>query len=321
MLSAKSRQGPQPTRNRNQNRHPWIAAAVLAHHWQMEPGESWAYRARGIDPVVEVHVVRVGTQKPARVLVRFVDAEFEGKEDWVPPSRLKTLWEYVEGFRAREVRWDAVTSPGLPQDDPREEAAEIVFTELIDGELAHFGYFSQGGIVFIRDIDALAAFLCVDASQLSSHKDSFIEDGNLIAPWDVTELVVSTAARNDPAPILRYVDAEERTARNEAIHGRYARTSRGQESFFIEPEWCLENDEKRNKPARAILRSWCGADATDRFDELAELRKEIRRVGDVAQQAISLLEHTESKSAAARLRRELGTPVELLHAGDDESSG
>lgn len=47
----------------------------------MEPGESWAYRARGIDPLVEVRVVREGSQKPARVLVHFVAAEFEGREE------------------------------------------------------------------------------------------------------------------------------------------------------------------------------------------------------------------------------------------------
>ncbi|BAS11745.1 hypothetical protein AHiyo8_00480 [Arthrobacter sp. Hiyo8] len=52
----------------------------------MEPGESWAYRGRGVDPLVEVRVVRQGTQKPARVLVRFVSDEFEGKEEWVPPA-------------------------------------------------------------------------------------------------------------------------------------------------------------------------------------------------------------------------------------------
>lgn len=61
----------------------------------VEPGESWAYRARGVDLLVEVVVVCVGTRKPARVLVRFVDDEFEGREQWVPPVRLKVPWSEV----------------------------------------------------------------------------------------------------------------------------------------------------------------------------------------------------------------------------------
>ena len=65
----------------------------------MEPGKSRAYRARQVDP-------RVGAQKPARVLVRFVDDEFEGREDWVPPARLKVPWSEVEEYRAREERWN-----------------------------------------------------------------------------------------------------------------------------------------------------------------------------------------------------------------------
>jgi hypothetical protein len=35
--------------------------------------------------VVEVEVVRIGTRRPARVLVRLVDAEQEGREDWIRP--------------------------------------------------------------------------------------------------------------------------------------------------------------------------------------------------------------------------------------------
>ena len=37
---------------------------------EVHPGEQWAYRARRIDDLVEVEVVKLGTQKPARVQVR-----------------------------------------------------------------------------------------------------------------------------------------------------------------------------------------------------------------------------------------------------------
>lgn len=71
-------------------------------------GETWAYRHHGGDPLVQVLVRSIGSKRPARVLIRFVDAEFEGREEWVPPARLKVLWRDVDAFIARERRWDAV---------------------------------------------------------------------------------------------------------------------------------------------------------------------------------------------------------------------
>ena len=54
----------------------------------------------------------------------------------------------------------------------------------------------------------------------------------------------------------------------------------------------------------------------DRFDELAELRTEIRRVSDIAQAAIDALRSAGHEQDAARLQRDLGTAVEMLR-GDD----
>jgi hypothetical protein len=71
----------------------------------------WAYRARGQDPLVQVAVVRLGVKTPQRVLVRFVDDEFEGRQDWVPPARLKVPWSGVDEYVARERRWDEMLRP------------------------------------------------------------------------------------------------------------------------------------------------------------------------------------------------------------------
>jgi hypothetical protein len=67
--------------------------SLVQDNADVEPGERWAYRARQVDELVEVRVLRLGTQKPARVLVRFVDDAFEGREEWVPPARLKVPWQ------------------------------------------------------------------------------------------------------------------------------------------------------------------------------------------------------------------------------------
>lgn len=91
----------------------WRAALSAANmKAAMDIGDSWAYRARAKDPLVEVRIVRMGVRKPPRVLVHFADDVFEGKQEWVPPARLKVPWQDRDEFTAREKRWDAVADPG-----------------------------------------------------------------------------------------------------------------------------------------------------------------------------------------------------------------
>lgn len=276
----------------------------------MEPGESWAYRARGVDPLVEVSVVRLGSQKPARVLVHFVADEFEGREEWVSPARLKALWEGVGEYRAREERWNRIYDAGLDLDDPRRSAAEEVFELLIEREVAWVGY-RKGGAIWIAQPEVLATQLDLGVEQLIGHPDSFVEDGVVVAPWEITELVVRTAAQRSPDTIMNRVWEGELEARREAIHGHYLSTSRGKD-MYISPERSIEFDNDYGKPVREALRAWCGVEAVERFDELVELRKEIKRVGEVAQSAIDALRAAGHASLASRLERDLGTPVDIL---------
>ncbi|PND50068.1 hypothetical protein CQZ88_21320 [Rhodococcus sp. ENV425] len=277
----------------------------------MEPGQSWAYRARRIDDLVEVVVLRLGTQKPARVLVRFADDRFEGREEWVPPARLKVPWPEVDQLRTQEARWAAIYDAGLHDDDPKADAAERVLDLVFDNDNAEVGY-REGGAIRMKDPARLAASLGLDEHQLTGHRLCFVEDDVTIAPWEVTELVVTTAARLHPEPVLEHVAAEERKARYEAIHGRWTDGSRSYQRSFIEPERCAESDTTYYKPERDVLRLWCGPEAGERFDELVELRKEVRRVGEVAQAAIDALRSAGSHESADRLQRSLGQTVEML---------
>ena len=84
----------------------------------VEAGQEWAYRARQADDLVQVRVLRLGTQRPARVLVQFADEVFEGRQEWVPPARLKAHWQDVGQYRAREALWNRIHAAGLPPDDP-----------------------------------------------------------------------------------------------------------------------------------------------------------------------------------------------------------
>ena len=47
------------------------------------------------DALAQVTVVRLCTQRLARVLVKFTDEAFEGRQEWMPTARLKAHWEHV----------------------------------------------------------------------------------------------------------------------------------------------------------------------------------------------------------------------------------
>jgi hypothetical protein len=276
-----------------------------------QPGEAWAYRARQSDELVQVKVLRAGSQRPVRVLVHFADDRFEGRQEWVPPARLKVIWQNVDEFRLREQRASRVFEAGFPDDDGRTNAAERVVELLLDDAQVEIMY-REAGAARISDPDAVASRLGLDVSQVAGHPLAFTERDATIVPWEVTELIAMTAARQSPVVVLEYVASEERKARREAIYGRWSRGGRRSSDYFFEPEACQEMDHIYDRPCREILRSWCDADAADRFDELAELRIEVRRVGDIAQAAIDVLRKAGREQEAVRLQRELGTTVAML---------
>ena len=63
---------------------------------------------------------------------------------------------------------------------------------------------------------------------------------------------------------------------------------------------------------------WCGDEAGARWDELVELRKEIRRVGEIAERAIAALRSARQHSIAGLLENELGQTVEMLRVDSSQ---
>lgn len=275
----------------------------------MEPGESWGYRARGIDPLVEVQVLRLGSQKPARVLVAFVDDSFEGKEEWVPPTRLKVPWANAEEHQAREERWHRVASLGPAREDPRSYAASEIIDEYLAEELGTINY-RGGDSICLKNPELLAEELNLQVEELTEYPEAFAEDGFFIAPWPATELIARALAETNAEKVLERVQKEQRQARRESIYGHASSHSGG--SGHTSPEICAEIDQEFSAPIREVLRSWCGAENVDRFDEVIALRKEIQRVGDVAQKMIDALRAHGDETLASQFQRELGTPVDEL---------
>ena len=264
-----------------------------------------------MDPLVEVEVKRLGTQKPARVLVLFVGDEAEGREDWVPPARLKVPWGEVDEFIAREARWDAVdTHPGL-RGAPEDYAADQVLRTLIDESLAT-AVDRYPGVTRIIDVQGLARRLELNEADLRADPVAFEEDGALLVPWATTELIVRRACELFPESILREVEEEEREARQEAMHGETITSSgRNSRSFYIEPEQAAKWDAEQpyGKPTRELLRQWCGQEAVARQDELMALREEVVRVDALLSEAIRMLRDAGHKEQAASLERRFGVPL------------
>jgi hypothetical protein len=279
-------------------------------------GEVWAYRARGQDPLVQVAVVRFGVKTPQRVLVRFVDDEFEGRQDWVPPARLKVPWSGVDEYIGRERRWDEVLRPSAGVSLTEELAASSVFDLLIPEDMAELGWNAKRGTVLIHDVSGLASLLGVPPAAISD-PTSFKEGGDLISPWPVAIAVARRATEREPHKVLADVEKAEADALRYSTYGRWT-SRRGREDDWVPPEVCQRVDAEHGQPIRAILRDWCGADAVDLRAEIAALRIDASSAGKVAQEAIELLRRHGHTRDANDLERKLS---ELRQGSGQRSTG
>ncbi|WP_375502608.1 hypothetical protein [uncultured Jatrophihabitans sp.] len=273
-------------------------------HTAPRVGESWAYRASASDPLVEVGITRIGVRTPARVLIRFVDEQFEGRQDWVPPARLKVPWSNAGEYSARETRWQAVIATSPTARTPADYATSYVFTTLIDSALATTDISGAAGVSLIHDQAGLAAFLELDPQLLLAEKLAFCEDGALVVPWSITELIATTAARANPDPLLHHAQAREADYRNKTMHGEY-HDPRGQDrAVHIPAEWFVQElGAAHNEPYWNLLRSWAGFDNTQHYDNLKRLRHELARTTAIAHDAIAALREQGSVRIANRFER------------------
>ncbi|GLZ50335.1 hypothetical protein Acsp06_65200 [Actinomycetospora sp. NBRC 106375] len=274
----------------------------------MEVGERWGYRSRAGEKLVEAEVVRLGAKRPARVRVRFVDLDHEGREEWVPPARLKVPWGQVEEFMARDRRWEAARalSPRV-LDRPTDGAASQVIDDTYVNETVRMAHRNADrGLLYVGDLDRLLRDLDWTHEQFVEQPGVFYvePDGIWVAPWPVTEAVAQALAARHADALLGQVADDERRARLEAVYGH--EYGRGKNSWSVSPEICAEVDAELGAPRRELLRRWCGADAVDRRDELEALRSEVRRLGELVVAAIEALRTAGADKAAARVEKQLG---------------
>lgn len=280
----------------------------------MEVGERWAYRAAPHHgPVEEVEVLKMGTQRPLRVKVRFLAEEAEGRQEWVPPARLRTLWQDKDAWLAREKQWSELTHDSPDDEDAAWQAVIMLFDEHLWDEVVSFGVNQRDrGVLYIQDVPALAALLGVPESLFHTDPRAFTDtEGVLTTPWPTTVEVACLLARTQADHLVTMLDQHDQQAQQAAIYGRYYRGRGKNPGTYISAEICAEVDQA-SKPARDLLRKWCGNEATETFAELKALRAEVLRIGTLMEQAIGCLRQNGQTTAADRFERELGIPLETL---------
>ncbi|MFJ8536830.1 hypothetical protein [Streptomyces sp. NPDC093591] len=286
----------------------------------MEVGERWAYRmAPHHGPVEEVEVLKIGTQRPLRIKVLFVAEQAEGREEWVPSARLRIRWQDKDAWLAHEKRWSELTKDSPDDEDTAFRAITILHDEHLWEELVSFGVnYRDRGVLYIEDVPALAGLLDVPENFFRTDPRAFSDsEGTLIAPWPTTLEVACLLARTKADHLVTLLDEQERQAQRAAIHGRYYRGRGKNPGTYISPEICAEVD-RSSKPARDLLRQWCGTEAVESFEELKALRAEVLRIGKLMEQAIGCLRQTGQAKAADRFERELGIPLEALRQAPHE---
>lgn len=266
-------------------------------------GSSWAYRAGSQEELVEVEVVRLGVKKPARVLVRWTADEFEGQQDWVPPSRLKVPWEMVGKLRTWEARWAAVQESAWATPELVRDATDFVVELLIEPDVAVMGYNAQRGVIKVHQVDRLATLLGVDVESLRADPLSFEENGTLIAPIAIAVVVAESAASLWSEKLLAEIEQKEARARHDAAYGRFYRL-RGKPDDWIPGEICERIDQEA-QPLRNLLREWCGAGPVAVRAEIGDLREEARRLRALTRKAIEELRASGHRKKAADLEREM----------------
>lgn len=191
---------------------------------RVEVGEAWAYRARSQDTVGRVEVLRFGTKRPPRVLVRFLDEEFEGREEWVPPARLKTPWAEAEHWLAAERRWLAVLSASQAALRTVEHrAANMVLESMEPVEIVGLMDCHRHAVLTVGDRTAFAQLLGFDAADLAVDPGYVLEDGSVVAPWPALLEVVKRIAAIRADALLESLARDDAKAEREAVHGYWSR--------------------------------------------------------------------------------------------------
>jgi len=238
-------------------------------------GQRWAYllTTRTTD-IAEVVVRRCGTKRPSRALVEFVDDSFEGRREWVPPSRLVCRWDDSPEWVESKCRWTnaRVLSKAATGTVELTAAYSVLSIRRFEPVAAVAEEHDNAGVLVIADIESLSAEYPV--ADLEARPGAFRDGDTLVVPWPAAmDVARRLAERHSEEVLLECVLSDEDKAQKQSVLGDHDPNHRFWPNHHTERSYYRHLLEVHH-----LLRCWCDATEVERIDQISVLRREIERL-------------------------------------------
>lgn len=125
------------------------------------------------------------------------------------------------------------------------------------------------------------------------------------APFQTALKVAKHCCRRFPREVLGRLHKEEEELRQELVSGNLEPP----DSWWVDStrhrEWA-EGRLRELEPVHALIRQWCGQEASGEFDQVLALREEVDRLRDLVQETAWWLRNHGHPVKASLLRKQLG---------------
>jgi hypothetical protein len=246
-------------------------------------------------------VTKVGTSKPERFKVLYVEDDFEGRTEWVSRAKLQCPWPVAGEWLAARGAWTAAAADEPPPDD-ESEAVDRILDFLLPRTIARREHLSsRRGLVTIVRPDLLADLAHVPVNQVVT--SGWWHDQVCTVPWTTTLALCENLVRANRSRVVSWLRGLESASVHGRTHGDY--TGQREHRVFIPPGVFGENYDDYEREMFELLQGWLGLDLASREYELAATRRELDRVLEIAQSAVSALRASGQEKQAWALQRNL----------------
>lgn len=266
------------------------------------PGEEWAYRLRDDALSEKVHIVAVHQEgRKFRVDIRLLAGPSPGREENVPRSRLKVLWQHVVQYDAAMDAWRRLRTESI--DEHESSALWSAFELVIPSEVAEPSAVSSDDVLTVHDHQGLEALTGQAVAGFQTDFSWLVQDGKVILSPRAALSVVERACHTNPGPVLDMVMAEEAVAREKSKRGGTTKHWETREEITTSPEYEYDDYLRWQKPVHEILRQWCGYGAVSAHERLLAAEAEVKRLDILLAEAVDRLRKRD-EGAAEMIERE-----------------
>lgn len=274
-----------------------------------DEGDDWLYYEPPTKKWYRVALLVV-PEEAQRIRIQHLDSGMKGKAEWVPVKRLRVPWPLRERYHATNAAWDRLY--GHDPEDAARDAADHVLMTLLDESIATM--LLNSAAMEIHDLPALSRIVKVDETELTAHPDTISEEGITYVPWSVTSRVVQSLCIRDPAPIVEYLDAEERELRERELTQLSEGGAWYDDESYDDDRFALRARRWRVRGAemRQILRQWVDAESPGVSQKYQQLRNRYVELTLALLPALDQLSRIRSKKSdqiAAEIREIIEKPV------------